>query len=156
MDTGSLSSDDDGECEHIPVATQSKPQLRSRPPIDFSRRPLNASSDLNYSAFSQPHSYVSGSTLHSGIKPPAASIPLRRASLDFYPSSVIPPEVIASLTISDLHHNPHYRELRQRYDHVTAVLATYVEQRLASASHVATCNTLVPHMPQGVPCFASG
>jgi hypothetical protein len=136
------------------VGTQPVQRLRKRPPVDFSARRSTVGSDFDYSAtsFSRP---MSGSTLHSGpsLKHSTTSFPRKAPSLDFSPK--IPPAVIASLTITDLHHNPHYRELRQKYDELAGVLTTYLGRDLAG-TRVATSNTLVPDISQGTPYFSSG
>lgn len=84
-----------------------RPRLKSRPPIDFYGQ--------NYAP-----SFMSGSTLRtntSAFPPKIIDTPQR-------PS----PSVIATLTIAELYFNPHFRELRERYDYVTGVLASYMDR----------------------------
>lgn len=141
-DTDLAPSGDDSEIH-------SEPRLRSRPPIDFRQFGHSAiGSDLNYSgtafSYSHPHSYLSGSTL-TGLQPslksqPSTSFSLKSPSINPLPTPRVPPAIIASLTIADLLHNPHYVDLRQKYDHVAGVLAAYVGQNLTE-SRVASCNS---------------
>ena len=97
---------------------------RSKPVVDFSGLCSTAGTTDNFLSFpSHPHLSMSGLTLHSGLRSSTDSFPHKYPSLNFSPR--IPPSVIASLTISDLHHNPHYRELRQKYDDLAGVLTAY-------------------------------
>jgi hypothetical protein len=104
------------ETDHLP-----RPKLRSRPPINFSGR-STPGSDFNYSAtaFSQSHSQRLGPTSHSSLKP---SNPFPRKISDVLPR--LPPAVIAALTVSELYHNPHYRELRHEYDRLSGIIEVY-------------------------------
>jgi hypothetical protein len=90
-----------------------KPQLRSRPPINF----YGENSIASHSP-----SLMSGSTLHTNT----SSFPHKITYID--PSPRPSPSVIASLTISELYHNPHYCELRQQCDYLTRVLATSLDR----------------------------
>jgi hypothetical protein len=110
-----------------------KPLLRSRPAIDFSGRHSTIYP-------SQLPSLTSGST-HSSSN---HSIYPRKA--DFIPQ--FSPEAIASLTISELYHNPHFRKLRQQFDYVSGALAMYRDRERAE-SQAAKSNILVPDIHQG-------
>ena len=134
----------------------SRPPLRSRPAMDFSgQRPsafrlvptTNVSgrqsavgSDYSATVFSQPRSQASGSASHSSLRPeyhfPHPSLKPEHHSSHRDPyfdldASDIPPNVIASLTITQLYYHPHYREIRQRLDDVSATLSKYVERDLS-------------------------
>jgi hypothetical protein len=113
-----------------------KPQLRSRPPIDFPGR---------RSTVGHLPSHMSGSTLRSI---PNSSMFPRKASSHIGSSSHLSFEAIESLTESELSLNPLHRKLHQKYDHVSEVLATYLERDLAE-SRVAKSNALVPDVHQG-------
>jgi hypothetical protein len=110
-----------------------KPQLRYRP--DFTRR----------STIGRPPSHMSGSTLHTTSNP---SYFPRKPSSHLGSSSLLSSEAIESLTESELFLNPIHRKLRQKYDHISGVLATYLERELAE-SRVALSDTLIPDVPQG-------
>ena len=126
---------------------------RSKPVVDFSRLRSTAGTTDDFPSFpSHPRSSMSGSTLHSGLRSSIDSFPRKYPSLDFSPR--IPPSVIASLTISDLHHNPHYCELRQKYDDLAGVLTAYLERDLGD-SRVASSQTLVSARTQGKSNFDS-
>jgi hypothetical protein len=115
--------------------------LRSRPRIDFTGR-----SSGQHSAIGRPPSHMSGSTLHTGIPSYPSNFP-RKATSFLGSSSQLSSEVIESLTESELFLNPLHRKLRQKYDHVSGVLATYLERELAEC-RVAKGDTLVPDVPQ--------
>ena len=104
------------ETDHI-----SQPKLRLWPPMNFSGC-SPPGSDFNYLAtlFSQPHSQISGTTLHSGLKP---SNPFPRKNSDIL--SRLSLAAIAALTVSELYHSPHYCELRHKYDRLSGVLEVY-------------------------------
>lgn len=113
-------------------------QLRSRPPIDFSQYP------------DYPSSHVSGSTaVHSNLnsfmsshKPPLVP--------SFLGTSRLPIEAIASLTIAELCHNTHYCELRDNYDYVSRVLASYLGKDLrVGEPRAASSNPLLPNVYRG-------
>ncbi|KAH9011340.1 hypothetical protein EDB85DRAFT_2160067 [Lactarius pseudohatsudake] len=130
-----------------------KPPLRrSRPPIDFSARRSPADTDLNFTApaFAPPRSHMSGSTLHSSLRPSMAHSFPRNTSLHSAPLARLPLDAIAALTDSELHHNPHYRKLRRDHDHLASVLSTYLERDLAEY-RTAKSEGLVPDIYQGVP-----
>ncbi|KAF8265214.1 hypothetical protein EI94DRAFT_1831346 [Lactarius quietus] len=91
------------------------PQLRSRPPMDF---PLQQSS--------YPSSHISGSTLHTNSN--QALFARKSTSLGF--SSGLSVEAIASLTVNELHYNPHYHELRKDHDYISQVLASYMQREM--------------------------
>jgi hypothetical protein len=128
---------------------------RSRPPMDFSARRSAVGTDFGYpaSTFTCPHSRMSGSTLHSTLNPlTAPSFPHKIPPPPLTPRLTL--EAIMSLTVPELSHNPHYRELRKKYDHVTGVLATFVERNLAeSRTAKSDTNTLVPDIYQGMYYF---
>ena len=116
-----------------------RPQLRSRPPIDFYRQ---------NSVTNCTPSLMSGSTLHTNAPAfPPKIIDTHANTLTFPPKNInthanaltfppkvidspprLPPSVIASLTVAELYHNPHYCELRERYDYVTGVLASHMDR----------------------------
>ena len=153
----------------------------SIPPTNVSGRQSTVGSNFDYSAtlFSQPRSQASGSTLPSSLKPdhhfPRSSLKpepfLPHSSFKpepFFPhkapyfeapyfdASNIPPAVIAALTITQLYHNPHYRELRQRHDDVNATLAKYVERDLSQPQvQVSSINTAPPAIYQGALRFST-
>jgi hypothetical protein len=112
--------------EHAP-----KPQLRSRPPINFSGL---------HAAASQSH--MSGSTLHSCRK--------AYSSLDLLPK--FSPEAIASLSVLDLKHNPHYCKLRQQYVLVSQTLTTYIEKEPGpgDVTHDGISNAIVAENDAGM------
>ncbi|KAH9016465.1 hypothetical protein EDB85DRAFT_2155921 [Lactarius pseudohatsudake] len=128
------------------------PLRRSRPPIDFSARRSPADTDLNFTApaFAPPRSHMSGSTLHSSLRPSMAHSFPRNTSLHSAPLARLPLDAIAALTDSELHHNPHYRKLRRDHDHLASVLSTYLERDLAEY-RTAKSEGLVPDIYQGVP-----
>ena len=148
-------NDDDGTLattKHLPPS-----QLRSRPPIDFSGRGSTVGSNTNYGSntdygsdahylatlFSRPHSQISSSS-HSVFKPRALFL-CKTPSLDMSPR--LPVAIIASLTISELSHNPHYCELCQKYNHVLDVLATYVGRDLKP--HPPNCDPIASGVYKG-------
>jgi hypothetical protein len=120
---------------HVP-----KQRLRSRPPIDFTGRPSGQPSTIGH-----PPSHMSGSTLHTMLNPP--NFP-RKASSHLGSSSCLSPEAIECLTESELFLNPLHCKLRQKYDHLSGVLAMYLERELAE-SRVAKSDTLVLDIQQG-------
>ena len=148
----------DNESDFVDAQRMPWPSLRSRPPIDFSGwlghstySTTASGSEINCSAtaFSHPHSQLMGSTKGSTFAGPSLK-PFTKLSVfphsmpsldrDSSRSPRVPPSIIASLTVANLHHNPHYHNLCQRYDHVTGVLAAYVGQGLTE-SHVVSSNT---------------
>ncbi|KAI9436340.1 hypothetical protein H4582DRAFT_2078957 [Lactarius indigo] len=138
----------DDEDKYMP-----KPPLRrSRPPIDFSARRSTTDTNLNFSAtgFAPSRSHMSGSTLHSSLRPSMAHSFPRNTSLNSDPLARLSLDAIAALTDSELHHNPHYRKLHRDHDHLASVLSTYVERDLTEY-HTAKSEGLVPDMYQGVP-----
>ena len=118
-----------------------RPFLRSRPAMDFSGQHPSLPS-------SRPPSHMSGSTLHSTSNP---SFARKAVSNNFYPQ--FSPEAIATLTVSELYHNPHFRKLRQQYDYVSGALAMYRDRERAE-SRAASCNALVPDIHQGPSSFS--
>jgi hypothetical protein len=107
-------------------------KLRARPPIDFHEARSTASE-------------MSGSTLPPVPPTSNASSYLGKASsVGFRPK--FSPEDIASLSVLDIYHNPHYRKLRQQYDHVSGVLASYLGRDLEAN---VTKSTLIPDIHQG-------
>ncbi|KAF8268369.1 hypothetical protein EI94DRAFT_1785947 [Lactarius quietus] len=131
--------DDTGFGSHESLCVP-KPQLRSRPAMDFSGK------------FPVTPSHMSGSTLRSQ----SSAFPHKAAS-SIGLASKLSPALIASLTDSDLHHNPLYCELRQKYDYVSIVLAKYMDRELA-AKQAARCEPpLVPdiHQTLQVSCSSS-
>ena len=147
LDDVDLTGEDASDCSRDPEDSEMRtlhaprPQLRSRPPIDF----YGKNSVTNYTP-----SFMSGSTLHTNTftyppkiidtSPSAFSDPPQRlppSAIDppqqLPPSGIdppqwLPPSVIAALTISELCFNPHYCELRERYDYVSEVLASYMDR----------------------------
>jgi hypothetical protein len=115
-------------------------QLRSRPPINFAER---------YSAVGP--SQMSGSTLRSDSN--LGSLIGTRMAIS---SSRISSEDIISLNESEISLNPIYHTLRQNYDYVSRVLATYLERDLAEARLAKggrVSSPLVMDIQQGMFCF---
>lgn len=126
---------DSGDEDDLGVENLRVPKLRSRPPIDFTGR---------HSTVNHRPSLMSGSTLLHSVSNP--SMFLRKSSRVALDSpSRLSSEDIISLTESELYLNPRYRKLRQDFDHVSTVLATYVERDLAESR----ANPLVPDIRQG-------
>ena len=71
-------------------------------------------------------------------------------SADFSPH--FSPEAIATLTVTELYYNPHFRKLRQQYDYVSGALAIYRDRERAEAESRAV--TLVPDIRQGSSPFS--
>ena len=116
-DLDSNLGDEDDHGDGMVTLRGPRPQLRSRPPINFSGQ---------HSTLSHPPSHLSGSTMRS--------------------RSGFSVQDIESLTASELYLNPIHRKLRDKYDHVSGVLATYMERDLEE-SRVAKRNT--PDICQG-------
>lgn len=114
-DVGDISPELELEHSTMDTLRAPKPQLRSRLPINF----YGQSSITGY-----PSSLMSGSTLRANT----SAFPRKTNRIDS--SQWFPPELIASLTISDLYHHPHYCDLCERYDYVTGVLASYMDRDL--------------------------
>jgi hypothetical protein len=121
------------------------PPLRSRGPIDFSGQHLAVGAP-SFSGSRRPSSHMSGSTLHSSLNPSTAYLYSRKTYLPIDPSPIFLPEAIASLTEVQLHHNPHYHKLLQKYDHVCEIL---IGRDLAE-SRAAQSNISVPDIYQGM------
>ena len=118
-----------------------QPLQWSKPVVDFSGLSSTAGSIDDFLSFSShPHSSMSGSTLHSCLWSSTDSFPHKYPSLDFSPQ--ISPSVISSLTISDLHHNPHYHELCQKYNELARVHTAYLGQDLGDSCSI----KLDPHL----------
>ncbi|KAH9036407.1 hypothetical protein EDB84DRAFT_1560889 [Lactarius hengduanensis] len=153
-----IGNEDEDELEDY-MGTQlvPRPQLRSRPPIDFAgRSAVNTGVGPPFNVATRPPSGMSDSTLHSGLGHSAAytgmTFPRKMSSS---PTSVklVPvkavkdrptPDVIASLTVAELFYNPHYLKLREEFDHVSRALATQTVSRSFTGSLTAKCDTLVP------------
>ncbi|KAH9041278.1 hypothetical protein EDB85DRAFT_2139949 [Lactarius pseudohatsudake] len=121
-----------------------KPPLRSRPPINFSRRSTidtNRNFDNSGTSFDPSRSHMSGSTLRSG--PNHLAVP-RKSSL-----RSIPPDVIAALTENELLDNPIYRNLRADHYRLSSVLAKYAERDLSAKSEDPV-PTMYQVLPRGV------
>ncbi|KAH9013043.1 hypothetical protein EDB84DRAFT_1568846 [Lactarius hengduanensis] len=73
---------------------------------------------------SRPRSHLSGPTQYSN--PPAQHLYPRRIYSDSYPRPS--PELIATLTVTELHDNPHYCRLRQKYERLTDIITAYAER----------------------------
>lgn len=122
--------------------------LRSRPPMDFSSRQSTQGSDFGHSGSNIGLPYLQSRMSNSTL---AMAHPFLRKNPSFPSNSRPSQEVIASLTVAELSYNPHYRQLRKKYDHVTTVLATFVERDLAeSRTAKSTGSVIVPDVYQGV------
>jgi hypothetical protein len=123
------------EDEHSSQYISRPPLLRSRPQINFSgRHPAVGPNYFSGSTVSRhPSSHMSGSTLHSSLNPSTAHLFSRKTFPPTDSSPVLLPEVITSLTEVQLHHNPHYHKLLQKYDQVCEILIgrDLVESRAA-------------------------
>ncbi|KAF8264808.1 hypothetical protein EI94DRAFT_1805298 [Lactarius quietus] len=127
-----FSKDDSGFGSHDTLRVP-KPQLRSRPAMDFSAK------------FPVAPSHLLGSTLRSQ----SSAFP-RKAVSSIGLTSKLSPALIASLTDSDLHHNPLYCQLRQKYDYVSMVLAKYMDKELAAKQAAKFGPPLVPDIHQAL------
>ncbi|SRR6266404_525835 len=130
--------DDDNESEpgiqgHHTTKTMRMPRhtLRSRPTINFSTCNSSVSTDLSLPASAAAHhtaTNMSGSTRYSGLNATEIPPPRKTASLGTGPGVSylnVPVQVIASLTVSNLYWNPHFRKLHQDYDYVSQTLSQY-------------------------------
>lgn len=136
-----FNSGDEGNFEDAAETLRApRPQLRSRPSIDFAGRYSNGHSNVSH-----PPSRMSGSTLR-----PVFNLPHNAPS---YLSSSwrFPPGTIESLTKIELFRNPLHCKLRQKHDNLAEALAMYLKRDYAE-SRVATSNTpsLVPDIHQGM------
>ena len=121
-----------------------RPPLRSRATIDFSGRHSGIGTD-NFPP-STNSSHISGSTLRSGLYPSLGGNSFSSKSLGFDSPPNISPHVIALLTEDQLHHNPHYLRLLQKYDIVYEIL---IRKDLAE-THAPQHDPVVPNIYQGV------
>ena len=120
-----------------------RPPLRLRAMIDFSGR--HSGIGTNNFPPSANSSRISGSTLHSGLYPSLAGNFFSSKSLGFDLPLNISPHIIALLTEDQLHHNPHYLRLLQKYDIVYKILIRkdFVE------THAPQHNLVIPNIYQG-------
>ncbi|KAH9041229.1 hypothetical protein EDB85DRAFT_2139893 [Lactarius pseudohatsudake] len=111
---------DEGEMGSYTVGSQheQRHQLRSR-----GQHSTVGSLPLSTVA-SRPRSHLSGPTQYSN--PPAQHLYPRRIYSDSYPRPS--PELIATLTVTELHDNPHYCRLRQKYERLTDIITAYAER----------------------------
>ncbi|KAI9428865.1 hypothetical protein H4582DRAFT_2090797 [Lactarius indigo] len=150
-----LGSDED----KLGVGTQHRPRpsLRSRPQIDFAARHSNVDSLPPFSTASRsqarsglsgsmpvPHSNINSSKQHRFSRGMYAS-----SDLDSSPSPRVPLELIASLTVTELNSNPHYRRLHEKYERLTEILTTYAERGITMS--VMKNDTFVPEIYQAPP-----
>ena len=126
-----LGLEDENYSDYTADTRPSRSLLRSRHPID-----LYASGPRDTS------SHTSGSSLRPS--PNFSTLPHLASSLGSPRPSI---ETIASLSISEIYHNPHYRDLRMKYDRLSDVFATYLGKDLAEF-HVSRRNT---HFPGALP-----
>jgi hypothetical protein len=142
-------------CHTTETMPMPRHMLRSRPAINFSACDSSTGTDFSFPASAaayQTATSMSGSTRYSGVNATAIPPPPKKASLGpgpGVPSPSVPVQVIASLTISDLHWNPHYRKLRQQFDFVSQTLAQYAERALME-SHALRNEPSIPDKLRGV------
>ncbi|KAH9017035.1 hypothetical protein EDB85DRAFT_2155471 [Lactarius pseudohatsudake] len=128
-----IDNEDEDELEDY-MGTQ-RPQLRSRPPIDFAgRSAVNSGVGPPFNVATRPPSGMSDSTLHSGLGHSAV-----------YTGMTFPLQDVF------LFYNPHYLKLREEFDHVSRALATQTVSRSFTGSLTAKCDTLVPDSYQAPP-----
>ena len=130
------SKDVDSQCK-------SRPPLRSRPDIDISRYSTTGR-DLGFHSLARQTSYVSGSTLGSGVDPSGVPFSLHKPYFSTDSPPVLPSEIVL-LPVSQLFQNPHYHLLQQKYDNVCEILIA----RDLAESRATQSNTVVPEMHQG-------
>ncbi|KAH8979593.1 hypothetical protein EDB86DRAFT_3088674 [Lactarius hatsudake] len=123
-----------------------RPPLRSRPPIDFAgagwRSTVNSNVGLPaFSAATRPPSHMSDTMLHSGLGHSAAHTFLHKTSSSPRPS----PDVIASLTVTELCYNANYLKLHEKFNQVCRALAMKTVEGFTPA------DTLVPDSFQAPP-----
>ena len=119
----------------------SRPPLRSRPAIDFSGQHSTVLTNPSFPAPPRPPSHMSGSTLRSRLNPLYYHKTIPSGHSDSFPT--LSPEIIASLTVDELYHNPHYRKLQQKYEHLSGLLTKYAERDLAESCAA----TGIPSLP---------
>lgn len=130
--------------EDVDSQCKSRPPLRSRPDIDFSRYSTTGR-DLGFHSLARQTSYVSGSTLGSGVDPSGAPFSSHKPYFSTDSPPVLPSEIVALLPVSQLFQNPHYRLLQQKYDNVCEILIA----RDLAESRATQSDTVVPEMHQG-------
>ena len=131
--------------EDVDSQCKSRPPLRSRPDIDFSRYSTTGR-DLGFHSLARQTSYVSGSTLGSGVDPSGTPFSSHKPYFSTDSPPVLPSEIVALLPVSQLFQNPHYRLLQQKYDNVCEILIA----RDLAESRATQSDTVVPEMHQGV------
>jgi hypothetical protein len=139
--------EDERSLLRLPGPGPGPPPLRSRGQINFSGRysAVGAPTFSGSNVSRRPSTHMSGSTLRSSFNPSTAYLHSHKT----YPpadSSTLLPDAIALLTEAQLHHNPHFRKLLQKYDHVCEIL---IGRDLAE-SRAAQSNIGVPDIYQGV------
>lgn len=108
------------------------------------QRPLRSRPGINFyaSAMQYPSSHTTGSTLHSN---PNFSMLLHKAAclalllISPWPSI----KTIASLSLSEIYHNPHYCNLCTKYDHLSDVFTMYLGKDLTEFC-ISQHNTHIP------------
>ncbi|KAH9077546.1 hypothetical protein EDB83DRAFT_2311286 [Lactarius deliciosus] len=102
-------------------------QLRSRAEINFIGQCSIVGSLPPSTVASRPRSHLSGDSGPMQYSNPSAQhLYLRKIYSDSYPRPS--PELIATLTVTELHNNPHYCRLRQKYEHLTNIITAYAER----------------------------
>ena len=130
--------------EDVDSQCKSRPPLRSRPDIDFSRYSTTGR-DLGSNSLACQTSYMSGSTLGSGVDPSAATFSSHKPYFSTDSTPVLSSELVALLPVSQLFQNPHYRHLQQKYDNVCEIL---IARELAE-TRATQRDTVIPEMHQG-------
>ncbi|KAH9070812.1 hypothetical protein EDB83DRAFT_2517992 [Lactarius deliciosus] len=102
-------------------------QLRSRPKINFIGQCSIVGSLPPSTVASRPRSHLSGDSGPTQYSNPSAQhLYPRKIYSDSYPRPS--PELIATLTVTKLHNNPHYCRLRQKYERLTDIITAYAER----------------------------
>ena len=109
------------------------PPLRSRPHIDFSGQQFSSEVGRGFALPPVPRrqpSHLSGSTLHSSLNHPTASIYSQKQYSSYELPPDLSPEVLASLTMAQLYQNPLHRQLQEKYEDLCDVLTKYAKRDL--------------------------
>ena len=122
-----------------------RPPLRSRPDIDFSRYSTTGS-NIGFYPPTRQTSHMSGSTLGSGLNPSAVPFPSYKPHFPTDSPLIVPPNVVALLSVAQLFHNPHYRLLQEKYKCICEILIG----RDLVESCAMRCDTVVLETQQGV------
>ena len=115
--------------QHMP------PPLQSRPHMDFSGQHFSTSTDIGHgfilpSVSHHPPSHLSGSSLHTSLNHPMTSFYPQKQYSPYKLPPDLPPEVLESLMVAQLHQNSKYCQLQHKYKDLCEVLTSDAKRDL--------------------------